>query len=65
MPVGEMLTVGDVARKLRVAEETVRTWLRTDRMHGYNFGGRTGWRVSAAELDRFVENHAGRGATET
>ncbi|GEM_PF-2590816 len=49
-----MLTVADVAARLRVAPDTVRTWLRTDQLRGYNFGGQTGWRIPLAEVDRLL-----------
>jgi excisionase family DNA binding protein len=56
----ELLTVSDVAECLRVSEETVREWLRKQLLHGYNFGGRTGWRVPASEIGRLLDAHAGK-----
>jgi excisionase family DNA binding protein len=54
-PAGDdLLSVTDVAARLRVTEETVREWLRTDRLQGYNFGGRTGWRIPAREVDALL-----------
>jgi excisionase family DNA binding protein len=50
----ELLTVVDVAARLRVTEETVREWLRRQVIHGYNFGGRTGWRIPATEIPRLL-----------
>jgi excisionase family DNA binding protein len=60
MTTEDLLTVPDVAARLRVAEETVRDWLRTDQMSGYNFGGRTGWRIPASEIDRLLASKAGK-----
>lgn len=45
--------VPDVAQALGVHPETVRQWLRTRELRGYKLGGRAGWRVQAAELERF------------
>ena len=50
----DLLTVPDVASRLRVSEETVRSWLRKNELSGYNFGGRTGWRVPATEVERLL-----------
>jgi excisionase family DNA binding protein len=50
----DLLTVSDVATRLRVNEETVRDWLRRKELHGYNLGGRAGWRVPTQEVDRFL-----------
>lgn len=55
-----LLTVSDVAERLRVSDETVRQWLRTQVLLGYNLGGRAGWRVPASELGRFMASRAGK-----
>jgi excisionase family DNA binding protein len=56
----ELLTVVEVASRLRVTEETVREWLRRQTLSGYNFGGRTGWRIPASEIGRLLEAHSGK-----
>ena len=56
----DLLTVSDVAARLKVSEETVRQWLRTDRMDGYNLGGQAGWRVAWSEVERLLAAHAGK-----
>ncbi|MGI8826678.1 MAG: helix-turn-helix domain-containing protein [Chloroflexota bacterium] len=56
----DLLTVADVAALLRVTDETVRTWLRTNQLHGYNLGGRTGWRVPTSEIPRFLRENSGK-----
>jgi excisionase family DNA binding protein len=57
---GEFLTVPDVASRLKVSKETVREWLRTEQLTGYNLGGRAGWRVSAAEVERLLSARIGK-----
>ena len=49
------LTVSQVAERLQVHEETIRRWLRQGRLEGHNFSGRTGYRISAHALERFLE----------
>ena len=50
-----MFTVPDVAARLQVSEETVRTWLRSGRLRGLRPGGRrAGWRVRQSDLERFM-----------
>ena len=46
-----LLTVDEVAGRLRVHPETVRRWLRTGQMRGVRVGGRrTGWRIRLSEV---------------
>ena len=58
MATDDLFTVADVAARLRVTEETVRQWLRKQVIQGYNFGGRTGWRIPASEVSRFLAANA-------
>jgi excisionase family DNA binding protein len=51
----ELLTVREVAARLKVHPETVKRWLRTGELHGYLLGDRSGWRVRASEVDAFLE----------
>ncbi|MBA2363011.1 MAG: helix-turn-helix domain-containing protein [Chloroflexia bacterium] len=51
----EYYTVKDVAATLKVHPQTVKDWLRAGELEGANFGGRTGWRVTDAQLRAFVE----------
>jgi len=53
-------TVADIVEKLRVHEQTVRRWLRDGDLKGYNFGGKSGYRIRASDLDAFVESYATR-----
>jgi excisionase family DNA binding protein len=57
MTADEILTVDDVAARLKVRPEAVRRWLRDGRLVGFQPGGRkTGWRIRASELERFIES---------
>ena len=51
----EWFTVEQIARRLQVHPDTVRRWLRDGRLRGRNFGGKTGYRVRASELEAFLE----------
>ena len=59
----ELLTVPQIALRLKVTEETVREWLRKNEIHGYNFGGRTGWRIPASEVVALLSARSGKRAT--
>jgi excisionase family DNA binding protein len=49
-----LLTVPEVAEQMRASEETVRRWLRSGRLHGFQPGGtRLGWRIAESEVQRF------------
>jgi excisionase family DNA binding protein len=50
-----LLTVPEVAARCRVSVDTVRRWLREKRLKGTMLGGqKTGYRVLASDLERFV-----------
>lgn len=49
-----MLTVDEVATRLRVHAETVRRWLRSGKLHGHLLGDRAGWRIPASEVERLL-----------
>ncbi len=51
----EYYTVREVADRLKVHPQTLKDWLRSGELEGVNFGGRTGWRVTDAQLRDFVE----------
>jgi excisionase family DNA binding protein len=52
----ELLTVEEVAERLKLSQETIRIWLRNGRLSGIRLGTRrSGWRVRASEIDRLIE----------
>jgi len=55
----EWLTVGEVAERLKVSEETVRRWLRAGRLNGTLLSRKAGYRVRADEVERFLAGDAG------
>lgn len=59
MSESKLLTVPEVAARVRVSEYTVREWLRTGRLKGIKPGGaRAGWRIFEDELTRFLGEKA-------
>jgi excisionase family DNA binding protein len=59
----ELLTVREVAARLKVSTETVRIWLRKGRMRGNILSAPMGWRVPESEVQRVLL--AGRQGTDT
>jgi excisionase family DNA binding protein len=58
-----LLTVREVADRLRSSPETVRRWLRQGKLRGFRPGGtKLGYRVPESELQRFLRV-AGEGTT--
>jgi excisionase family DNA binding protein len=50
-----LLTVREVAERLRSSSETVRRWLRQGKLRGFRPGGtKLGYRVPESELQRFI-----------
>jgi len=50
-----LLTVREVAQRIRSSPETVRRWLRQGRLRGFRPGGtKLGYRVPESELERFL-----------
>ena len=48
-------TVEDVVEMLKVHEQTVRRWLKSEELHGVLLGRKAGWRIRASELERFLD----------
>jgi excisionase family DNA binding protein len=48
------LTVEETAKRLSVHEQTVRRWLRAGQLDGTSINRRAGWRISEAEIQRFL-----------
>lgn len=55
MPHDQYQTVKEVADRLRVAEATVRHWIKVGELRAIDIG--KGWRIADADLDRFLERH--------
>jgi excisionase family DNA binding protein len=52
----QLLTVAEVAQRLRVSTATVTSWLRDGRLKGYRVGGkRAGWRIEEPVFQAFQE----------
>jgi excisionase family DNA binding protein len=57
VPNGELLTVQQVAARLKMNPETVRRWLREGKLRGYLLGGdRGGYRVAEQDLEAFIHS---------
>jgi excisionase family DNA binding protein len=50
-----LLTVPEVAARLRVSEESIRRWLRDGKLRGRRLPPPAGWRIPTSELRRFLE----------
>jgi len=54
-----LLTVHDVADRLKITPETVRRWLRAGKLRGLRPGGdKMGYRIAEGELARLLEDAA-------
>jgi excisionase family DNA binding protein len=54
----ELLTVQDVADRLKITAATVRRWLRAGDLRGIALGERAGYRIPVSELERFLAARA-------
>lgn len=52
----EWLSVEEIARTLKMDEETIRRWIRARRLKGYKFG--RDLRVRREDFDKFVREQA-------
>lgn len=53
----KLLTVAEVAQRLNVGRDAVRSYIRQGKLRGYRFGEGKGcaWRVDAASVEAFLE----------
>ena len=57
------MVAAEIAAVVRQDEETVRRWLREGDLRGYNFGGKSGYRIRASDLEAFIESYLERPET--
>jgi len=50
----ELMTVEEIADRLKMHPESVRRWLREGSMLGVRISRAAGWRVERREVDRFL-----------
>lgn len=55
MPRDQYHTVKDLADRLKVAEATVRHWIRTGDLRAIDIG--KGWRIAESDFAQFLERH--------
>lgn len=51
----KLLTVREVAERVRVHEDTVRRWLRRGQLGGIWLSDAAGWRIPEEDLERFLQ----------
>ena len=54
-PISPLLTIADVAERLRVNAKTVRRWIATGELPAYKVGRQ--WRVAEEDLSAFLAKH--------
>ena len=50
----ELLTVSEIAHKLKLHPHTIYNYLRLGIIPGHRLGTRKGWRVKREDLDKFI-----------
>ena len=56
MPDEEYFTVKEVAKRLKINPETVRVWIREEKIRATNLGAkRTGYRIPESEVQRILK----------
>ena len=58
-----LLTLAELAERLRLKPEAVRRWLRSGRLRGISLGSdHAGWRVRESEIERLLDSQQGKRA---
>jgi len=55
MPDDQYQTVKELAKRLKIAEATVRHWIRSGELRAIDIG--KGWRIADSDLERFLARH--------
>lgn len=50
----ELMTVEEVAERLKMNPETVRRYLRSGELKGIAFSNKVGWRITEQDLQEFI-----------
>jgi excisionase family DNA binding protein len=53
----EYYTIGQVAEKFGVSEETVRRWIRSEKIKAEYLGGANGYKISAEAIEEFIKEN--------
>ncbi len=61
MNLEQLLTVDEVAEKLKIHPETIRRWLREGRLDGYRISRKGGWRIRQESVTRMLEDEVFEG----
>lgn len=59
MTAERFLTVEQIAAELQLSIETVRRYLRSGELKGFQINRQAGWRVTREDLERFLESRRG------
>lgn len=60
LPDEALLTVEEVARWLRVTEESVRRWARAGELEGSLISTRSGWRFTREAVEEFLRSRSNK-----
>lgn len=55
---GRWLTVDEIAEELQVHKQSVRRWIRDGDLPAVALGGKSGFRIWSADLDKFLASKA-------